>query len=284
MLVAVGDKVLMVGDPLALVVAESDEDAERAANLVVAGYEELSPVVDPEAALSPETLPIYPNRPDNLCGPEASYGRGDVEAAMAAADVVISRRFTTPRQEHACMEPESGIATAQGRRRHRDSCRHPGALPDRPQHRRCPRSDAGSDPDGGHAHGRILRRQDRSVDPSRYWPSRSSDSTGPVRIAWTSEESILVSTKRHPAIIDLRLGAMSDGRVIALKADCVMDGGPYTLRLPIGGAPRRRLPLRTLPHSQRRSAGTGRIYEQSDLEAPFAASAGHNAPSPSKRR
>ena len=59
------DKVRMVGDPIALVVAESRYAARDAADLIEVDYEELPAVVDVERALEPGAATIWDNAPGN---------------------------------------------------------------------------------------------------------------------------------------------------------------------------------------------------------------------------
>ena len=85
-LVGIGEKVLMVGDPLALVVAESEEVAERAAELVNAKYEELAPVLDPEAAVAAGSLLVHPDSRPISADPS--------RRSVAAIPALDSRRQT----------------------------------------------------------------------------------------------------------------------------------------------------------------------------------------------
>jgi aerobic carbon-monoxide dehydrogenase large subunit len=86
------DKVRHVGEAIAIVVAESREMAQDAAELVTADFDELPAVVDPEAALRPDSPLVHDRFGTNLVG-EFSIGRGDVEAAFAAAPHRLKRRF-----------------------------------------------------------------------------------------------------------------------------------------------------------------------------------------------
>jgi carbon-monoxide dehydrogenase large subunit len=63
---ALADRPMHVGDPVALVVAESAAAAQDAADLVQVDYEELTPVIDLDAAMKAETQ-LYPDVPGNLC-------------------------------------------------------------------------------------------------------------------------------------------------------------------------------------------------------------------------
>jgi carbon-monoxide dehydrogenase large subunit len=78
------DKARHVGEALAIIVAETRNQAEDAAELVSLDFEELPPVVDAEAALRPDSAIIHDRFKTNLIG-EFTVGRGDAAAAMALA-------------------------------------------------------------------------------------------------------------------------------------------------------------------------------------------------------
>src|SRR5690606_913855 len=71
--------------------------------------EALPPVIDPEAALLPETPLVHAEKSSNLLL-HVPIVRGDVAAALASADVVVEESFSTSWQEHAYLQPEAGTA------------------------------------------------------------------------------------------------------------------------------------------------------------------------------
>jgi aerobic carbon-monoxide dehydrogenase large subunit len=86
------DKVRHVGEAIAIVVAESRDQAEDAAERVTWDLEEVPAVVDPEAALLPDSPIVHDRFHTNLIG-AFSVGRGDVDAALAGAPHRLQRRF-----------------------------------------------------------------------------------------------------------------------------------------------------------------------------------------------
>ncbi|HHY38500.1 MAG TPA: molybdopterin-dependent oxidoreductase [Clostridia bacterium] len=101
------DTVRYVGDRVAAVAADDPDTAERALKLIKVEYEELPAVFDPEEALSPEAFPIHPG--GNLVG-EMLAECGDVDRAMAEADLVVEDRIKTPRVHHGALEPHVCLA------------------------------------------------------------------------------------------------------------------------------------------------------------------------------
>lgn len=95
-----GDAVHYHGQPIALVVAETFEAARDAAQRLTVRYE------TEEAAVSPDaTQTLEQDDPDTA---------GDFEAAWSAAEVKVDRRYTTPSQAAAAMEPHAAIAQWDG--------------------------------------------------------------------------------------------------------------------------------------------------------------------------
>src|SRR5438477_9144125 len=86
------DKVRHVGEAIAIIVAESREEAEDAAERVTWELDELPAVVDPEAALRPDSPVVHDRFQTNLIG-AFSVGRGDASAALAGAPHRLKRRF-----------------------------------------------------------------------------------------------------------------------------------------------------------------------------------------------
>src|SRR6266403_5196703 len=78
------DKVRHVGEAVAVLVAETRDQAEDAAERVTWDLQELPAVVDPEAALRPDSPIVHERFQTNLIG-AFSVGRGDAEAALARA-------------------------------------------------------------------------------------------------------------------------------------------------------------------------------------------------------
>ena len=103
------DKVRHVGEAIAIIVAESRDQAEDAAELVTLDLEELPAVVDPEAALRAESPIVHDRFDTNLIG-AFSVGRGDAEAALARAPHRLERRFYHHRYAAVPMECRGVVA------------------------------------------------------------------------------------------------------------------------------------------------------------------------------
>ena len=100
------------GEPIALVVADTFEQATYAASLVKATYAAEEPLVDMSAALA--TAERYDRKILGFIEP--STHRGDPDGAMSAAAVAVHAVYTTPLETHNAMEPHATIATWEGDR------------------------------------------------------------------------------------------------------------------------------------------------------------------------
>ena len=115
---AFNNPVRFVGDPVAAVAAIDRHVAEEALQLIAVDYEPLPFVLDPEEALKPDAVKIWPE--GNL-SPTArndfqpiGQKRGSVEEGFKASDRVFEERFSTSFVHNAQMEPRSAVAHWEG--------------------------------------------------------------------------------------------------------------------------------------------------------------------------
>jgi carbon-monoxide dehydrogenase large subunit len=100
----VTDKVRVVGDYVAFVVAETLDQARDAAELIEVDYEPLPVMVGTAAAAEPDAVPVWDECPDNI---SFEHNVGDAvatEAAFSKADVVVKQRFVINRVSTNSME------------------------------------------------------------------------------------------------------------------------------------------------------------------------------------
>ena len=103
-----GQRTSYAGDVLAMVVAETKQQARDAAKMVQVEYGVLRPITDPVVAITDPEIAVYGTK-DNVLSISA-YARGDVDEALAASVHTIHDVFQTQRIEHAFLEPESTLA------------------------------------------------------------------------------------------------------------------------------------------------------------------------------
>ncbi|MCK4316009.1 MAG: molybdopterin-dependent oxidoreductase, partial [Anaerolineae bacterium] len=228
--VPVGERVRSISNVLALVVAESEEIARAAAEQVRVEYRELKGVFSPHEALAPDAPILHPPRPGDKPS-NVMYGthveKGDVETAMAGADVVVEGTFRTPFIEHAYLEPEAGTAAvgedgvvtvwmaSQAVTFHHRGVVEVLGLP--PEKVRLVHVSPG---------GGFGARNDMSLHP--YLALAAFHTRRPVKMVLTRAESLHFHTKRHAMEHTARLGATRDGRLVALTCDILADTGAYS--------------------------------------------------------
>ncbi len=224
-LVAVSDKVRWVGDRLALVVAESEEQARRAAALVRVDYEVLPAVSDPRAAMGEGVPLVHEGRESNILK-HIRVRRGDVEKGFAQADVIIEDTYTTQAVEHAYMQPEAGIGYIDEEGRvtvivatqwpHDDlhQIAHLLNLPEERVREIVPAI-------GGAFGGREDMYIQHLLALCAFVVRR------PVKMVFTREESIRRTGKRHPFFFRYKHGATRDGRLVAVEIEGIADAGAY---------------------------------------------------------
>ena len=102
------------GDEVAAVAADSEDIARDALALIEVDYEPLPFVLTLEEALRPGAPRVRER--GNVAGEPKVYRRGDVDAALAGADVVVDEVYTTQTALHNCLEPHGCTATWDGER------------------------------------------------------------------------------------------------------------------------------------------------------------------------
>src|SRR6516162_7656738 len=226
------DKVRYVGDNVACVVATSEAIAERALELIDVEYELLPAWFDPEDSMKAESDWIHPQRPNNI---EKDYHHvfGDPDKGFAEADYVAEHRYIAGEVTHAAMEPHCTLAqfeidsqTGQpGRLTVWSSTQVPYYL----QHKLSIVLD-------------MPMQQIRVIKPlvgggfggkSEVIPLEiiaavaARKARAPVKITYTREEVFWAHRGRPRTIVDLKTGVKKDGRITAVKARVVQDGGGY---------------------------------------------------------
>jgi len=103
------DRVRYVGDPIALVVAETRAQAEDAADLVQIDYEPMPSVTATAEATQPGAAPVWDECPDNICNIFESGDRAATEAAFAGAHRIVRRRYVITRVHAQYLEPRGSL-------------------------------------------------------------------------------------------------------------------------------------------------------------------------------
>jgi selenium-dependent xanthine dehydrogenase len=221
-MVAEGEVTAYVGDVLAVVAAQTREQARDAAARIQIDYDVLEPVTDPFEALGPGPPQVH--EAGNLLS-VSKVKRGDADAALASAAHVITETFRTQRVEHAFLEPESALAVPEDGGLHIYS-QGQGVWEDRRQiasylglptdRVRVTQVSAG---------GAFGGKEDLAVQG--HAALLAQETGRPVLLTLSRAESIRFHPKRHPMTLEYKVGADADGRLLAVKARITGDTGAY---------------------------------------------------------
>jgi CO/xanthine dehydrogenase Mo-binding subunit len=214
-------RVRYMGEPVAVVAAATPQLAHEAAELVAVDYEELPGVFDPEAARA-DGAPRVHEVGNTLVSWQIRCG--DVDAALAAADVVIEGEYRSQHVEHAYLEPEAGVGWLENGVltlrvstqviEHAAMIAHILGLPQSKVR-----------VIAAYMGGGFGGKEDMTVEAFLallVWHTRR-----PVRMIWDRQESLVASTKRHPFIMRYRTGADRDGTLTAQRVEIIGDAGAY---------------------------------------------------------
>jgi xanthine dehydrogenase molybdenum-binding subunit len=222
-LVGLGERIRYVGDAIALVAAETQDIADRAAALIEAEFDVQPVITDPVQARRQDVQQLHPA--GNLLK-HIKVRKGDMERGFAESDVILEHTFRTPMMEHAFMEPECSIAVPTSEQRMEIYVASQIPYQDRTQVARVLGWPAeririvgqlmgggfgGKEDIAGQIHAALL-----------------ANATGrPVKLLFDRHESLLVHPKRHATQIRVKMGARRDGRLHAVETELYGDTGAY---------------------------------------------------------
>ena len=220
-----GDKVRFVGDAVALVAAETEAIAQKALSLIEVDYDPLPGVFDPREALKPGASPIHEK--GNLLASHKLV-KGDVEKGFSEADVILERTYKVPFVEHGYLEPDMTMAIP-----HADGSvliqgpmqapftlrRNVAAVLGMPINSVRARSVSMGGGFGG--------KEDSPIDIGCRAAVLAVHTKRPVCLSLEREEVTLQTAKRHPHIMEVKVGAKKDGRIVAFQGTIYNEKGAY---------------------------------------------------------
>ncbi len=221
-MINVGENTHFIGDVLAGVVADSDEIARQAIDLIEVEYEVLKPVTDVFKAISAK--PIHLERPNHF--DTTQFIVGNPENAKSISKYISRGSFETQRIEHAFLEKEAALAKPDGKGGIILYSQSQGVYEDRRQVAMIlgiPEEKVRVIlvPNGGGFGG----KEDLSVQGQTALFSFLLNK--PVKLTLSREESISLHPKRHPVFMDMEVGADEKGKLTYLKLNAVGDTGAY---------------------------------------------------------
>ncbi|MGB4660165.1 MAG: selenium-dependent xanthine dehydrogenase, partial [Mobilitalea sp.] len=233
-MIAVGEETKCIGDTLAMVVAETREQAEAAAKAVIVECEELVPVHNPKEAMAEGAPQIHGEgfvqfgkfrTPEHNVFDHQEVKRGDVEAAFVKSKYFAEATFSLPPTEHAFMETETAIGLPDGDKvkvitgsqgiydEYHEISDYLGI----PMEKLRIKSAVVGGGFGG--------KEDMSVQHQAALCSYLSKRM--VKVSFTRQESINYHPKRHAMEVYCKIGCDENGIIQGMRARLTSDTGAY---------------------------------------------------------
>ncbi len=219
-------KVFQYGDAIAIVCADSEENARASADKVNVKLEELPAYMSAPAAMADDAIEIHPGTPNVYCELPIIKGQ-DTKPLMDSAAYVVEDEFYLQRQPHLTMEPDVGLAyfDEEGR-----LTIHSKSIAIHLHH-------AMIAPGLGIAPEKLRLVQNPSGGTFGYKFSPTMEAllgvacmaTGrPVVLRYDYHQHITYTGKRSPWFVRLKYGADKNGKIVAMESDWSVDHGPYS--------------------------------------------------------
>ncbi|MFQ5746165.1 MAG: xanthine dehydrogenase family protein molybdopterin-binding subunit [Gemmatimonadota bacterium] len=224
------DRVRFVGDAVAAVAAVDEDTANAALEHIDVQYEPLPAFLDPEQALAHPEAPIHVPRKAGKNGNVTKHVElefGPVDELMAAADVTVEGEYVFHGTTHAPIEPHCAIGNVGG-----DGLLTVWSATQVPHylHRELARVlelDVARVRVVQPAVGGAFGGKSEPFDLEFCVALLALRTGRPVKILYTREEVFYSHRGRHPMKMWYRLGASRDGRLRAVDARTILDGGAY---------------------------------------------------------
>ncbi len=230
------EKVLYDGHPLAAVAATSESVARAALALIKVEYEVLPHVIDVVEAMRPDApllnenqytqgVKPKPERPSNIAK-RLEFGRGDVAAGFAQADVIVEREFNTKPVHQGYIEPQACLASYSADGQAELWTATQGQFVFRAQCAKVLQMDVSkirvtpTEIGGGFGGKNNIYNEPLAIALSRK-------SNRPVKMVMTREEVFRATGPTPGANVRVKLGATRDGRITAAEAVLNFQAGAF---------------------------------------------------------
>jgi aldehyde oxidoreductase len=220
------DVVRSYGDPVVIVAAETREQARAAAEVVRMEFEPLPYYMTPQESLAPGALQIHSHSPNLIS--TASQIKGNAEKALAESDAVVEAEFSTQVNHQAPLEPEVTVAYKEGEGKDRRVIVIGRSIDIHPVAATLAEA-IGCDvsyiePFVGGQFG-----IKSTIITEGIAAAAALHFDRPIRYIPSLEESMFLSSKRHPFSMKVKMGANKDGRFTAFYNDMLINKGSYFL-------------------------------------------------------
>lgn len=220
------EKVFQFGDAIAIVCADTDENAQAAAKKVKVELEVLPAYMSAPEAMAPDALEIHPGVP-NIYFEQGVVKGEDTKPIMEEADVTVEVDTYCSRQPHLALEPDCGCAYFDEEDR---LTIHSKSIGIHLHHAMiCP--GIGVEPEKL----RLVQNPAGGTFGYKFSPTIEALlgvaclATGkPVVLNFNMYQMITYTGKRSPGFVKCKLGADKNGKLLAMETDWFIDHGPYS--------------------------------------------------------
>ena len=226
-------KIVTPGDVVGMLIGESEEELIKLRDKIKFDFVPLPVLTDPRKSLQSDAPLIHPEFKSNLIV-HYPLRKGDIKKGFSNSDFILEQTYTTQCIEHSYIEPETVIAfPLEGKKGVKviGSIQNPHSARNvtttvlgLPLNRvRIQQAELGGSFGG----------KDDTMNILSARAALAALKTGlPVKIRYNREDSILESYKRHPYIMNYKVGYNKDGKIKAMKIEILADGGAYASMSP----------------------------------------------------
>jgi aldehyde oxidoreductase len=220
------EKVFQFGDAIAIVAADTVENARAAAAKVKVDLELLPAYMSAPAAMAPDAIEIHPGVPNEYYQINCIKG-GETAPEFEKAAYTVETDTYCSRQPHLTIENDCGVAYFDEENR---LTIHSKSIGIHLHHAMiCP--GIGIEPE----RLRIVQNPAGGTFGYKFSPTMEALlgvaclATGkPVSLGYDMFQGITYTGKRSPGFVNIKLAADKDGKITALEADGIIDHGPYS--------------------------------------------------------
>ncbi|GAB6112677.1 molybdopterin-dependent aldehyde oxidoreductase [Desulfomicrobium salsuginis] len=220
------EKIFQYGDAIAIVCADTEEQAKAAAKKVVVKLEQLPEYMSAPAAMAEDAIEIHPGTPNVYYIQKIAKG-ADTKPIFEKADVVVEGSYYTSRQPHLPIEPDCGFAYIDDEGKLIIHSKSIGLH----LHLYMIAPGLGLEPDQLH----LVQNPAGGTFGYKFSPTlealvgAAALATGrPVNLVYDYRQQQAYTGKRSPFWTDVRLAATKDGKLLGMETDWTVDHGPYS--------------------------------------------------------
>ncbi len=220
------EKIFQYGDAIAIVCADTLEQAKAAAEKVIVKIEELPAYMNAPAALADDAIEIHPGTPNAYFEQKVVKGP-DTKPIMESAAYVASGSYYLQRQPHLTIESDIGFAYFDEEGRLTIHSKSIGLY----LHLYMIAPGLGLEPDKL----RLVQNPAGGTFGYKFSPTMEAllgvacMATGkPVYLEYDYQQFMQYTGKRSPMFFDIKMAADKDGKILAMEHDYIVDHGPYS--------------------------------------------------------